>query len=49
VVEAGPAVAGGSGGSVAADGVWAHLAGARSVAPQVQALLDRVASQESHA
>jgi mannose-1-phosphate guanylyltransferase len=49
VVEAGPAVAGASGGTVAADGVWAHLAGARSVAPQVQALIDRVAGEESHA
>jgi hypothetical protein len=49
VVEAGPAVAGASAGSVAADGVWAHLAGARAIASQVQALLDRVARQESHA
>ena len=29
VVEAGPAVAAGAGGTIVADGVWAHLAGAR--------------------
>ena len=36
------------GGTIVADGVWAHLAGARHLGPQVAALLDRVASQESH-
>jgi mannose-1-phosphate guanylyltransferase len=33
-------------GLVVADGVWAHLASARSLAPQVRALLDRVQRQE---
>jgi len=43
VVEAGPAVTGQSDGTIATDGVWAHLAGARHLATQVGALLDRVA------
>jgi len=47
VVDAGPALADGSGGTVAADGVWAHLAGARSLSAQVEALLERVARQEA--
>ena len=47
VVDAGPALAGGSGGTIAADGVWAHLAGARNLAAQVEALLERVARQEA--
>ena len=47
VVDAGPALAGGSGGTVAADGVWAHLAGARNLSAQVEALLERVARQEA--
>jgi mannose-1-phosphate guanylyltransferase len=46
VVDTGPAVAGGSGGAIAADGVWAHLAGARNLAPEVHALLERVARQD---
>jgi hypothetical protein len=33
-------------GAVVADGVWAHLAFARPLAPQVRALLDRVQRQE---
>jgi mannose-1-phosphate guanylyltransferase len=47
VAESGPAVAGASGGTIATDGVWAHLAGARHLAPDVDALLDRVAHQEN--
>jgi mannose-1-phosphate guanylyltransferase len=47
VVEAGPAVSGGAGATIATDGVWAHLAGARHLAGEVEALLDRVARQES--
>lgn len=47
VVDAGPALAGDTGRTVSADGVWAHLTGARSLANEVQALLERVARQES--
>jgi mannose-1-phosphate guanylyltransferase len=36
-------------GTIVADSVWAHLAGARHLEPAVQALLDRVASQEVRA
>ena len=36
-------------GTIVADSVWAHLAGARDLEPAVQALLDRVASQEVRA
>jgi mannose-1-phosphate guanylyltransferase len=36
-------------GTIVADGVWAHLAGARRLGPEVRALLDRVARQESRA
>jgi mannose-1-phosphate guanylyltransferase len=49
VLEAGPALAGASGGTVSADGVWAHLVGARNLAAEVNALLDRVARQEHRA
>jgi mannose-1-phosphate guanylyltransferase len=42
VVEAGAAVAGGTGGTIVADGVWAHLAGARHLIAEVHDLLDRV-------
>jgi mannose-1-phosphate guanylyltransferase len=49
VVEAGPAVAGGSGGTIVADGVWAHLAGARHLGDEVRGLLDRVDHEEPHA
>jgi mannose-1-phosphate guanylyltransferase len=34
-------------GTIVADGVWAHLAGARRLGPEVRALLDRVERQES--
>lgn len=46
VVESGPAVAGGSGGTIVADGVWAHLAGARHLADEVRSMLERVDQQE---
>ena len=36
-------------GRIVADGVLAHLSGARAMAPQVRALLDRVERQESRA
>jgi mannose-1-phosphate guanylyltransferase len=49
VVEAGPAVASGSGGTIVADGVWAHLAGARHLGDEVRGLLDRVDHEEPHA
>jgi mannose-1-phosphate guanylyltransferase len=35
-----------TGGTIVADSVWAHLAGARHLEEDVRALLDRVASQE---
>jgi mannose-1-phosphate guanylyltransferase len=35
--------------TIVADGVWAHLAGARHLEPDVQALLDRVDQQEARA
>ena len=38
-----------TGGTIVADSIWAHLAGARDLEPAVQALLDRVASQEVRA
>jgi mannose-1-phosphate guanylyltransferase len=47
VVESGPAASGGAGGTIATNGVWAHLAGARHLDSQVQALLDRIANQEA--
>jgi mannose-1-phosphate guanylyltransferase len=43
------AVEAGTGGTIVADSVWAHLAGARHLEPAVQALLDRVAAQEVRA
>jgi mannose-1-phosphate guanylyltransferase len=52
VVESGPAVAagtGGSGGTIVADGVWAHLAGARHLMAEVRGLLERVDHEEVHA
>lgn len=49
VVEAGPAVAGGTGGTIVADGVWAHLAGARHLIAEVQDLLERVDHEEVRA
>ncbi len=48
-VESGPAVAGGSGGTIVADGVWAHLAGARHLDAEVRDLLDRVDHEEVRA
>jgi mannose-1-phosphate guanylyltransferase len=36
-------------GTIVADSVWAHLAGARHLSAEVQALLDRVAHQEERA
>jgi mannose-1-phosphate guanylyltransferase len=49
VVEAGPAIAGGAGGTIVADGVWAHLAGARHLIAEVRSLLDRVDHEEVRA
>jgi mannose-1-phosphate guanylyltransferase len=49
VVEAGPAVAGGTGGTIVADGVWAHLAGARHLIAEVQDRLERVDREEVRA
>jgi mannose-1-phosphate guanylyltransferase len=49
VVETGPAVGGGTGGTIVADGVWAHLAGARHLAADVRGLLDRVGHEEIRA
>ena len=49
VVDTGPAVAEEAGGTVAADGVWAHLSGARALAAEIGALLERVARQETRA
>jgi len=48
-VDAGPAVAGASGGTIVTDGVWAHLAGARPLIAEVRALLDRVDHEEVRA
>jgi mannose-1-phosphate guanylyltransferase len=49
VVEAGPAVAAAAGGAIVADGVWAHLVGARYLDAEVRDLLDRVDHEEVHA
>ena len=49
VVESGPSLTASSEGSVVADGVWAHLAGARHLADDVRALLERVDHQEVRA
>ena len=38
-----------AGGTIVADAVWAHLAGARHLEAEIQALLDRVARQEDRA
>ncbi|MEO5940506.1 MAG: sugar phosphate nucleotidyltransferase [Candidatus Limnocylindrales bacterium] len=46
VVESGSAVAAGLGGTIVADGVWAHLAGARHLDAEVRGLLDRVGHEE---
>jgi mannose-1-phosphate guanylyltransferase len=49
VVETGPSVAGGAGGTIVADGVWAHLAGARHLTDEVRGLLARVDHEEVRA
>jgi hypothetical protein len=49
VVESGPSVAAASGGTIVADGVWAHLAGARHLTTEVRSLLDRVDHEEVRA
>ncbi len=49
VAEAGAAVGGGAGGTIVADGVWAHLAGAGPLIAEVRGLLDRVDHEEVHA
>jgi mannose-1-phosphate guanylyltransferase len=49
VVESGAAIAAAGDGTIVADGVWAHLAGARHLAEDVRALLDRVDRQEVRA
>ncbi len=49
VVESGPAVAGAAGGTVVAEGVWAHLAGARHLTAEIRSLLDRVDHEEVRA
>jgi mannose-1-phosphate guanylyltransferase len=49
VVEAGPAISGGTGGAIVADGVWAHLAGARHLIADVHDLLGRVDHEEVRA
>ena len=49
VVESASTVTGGAGGTIVADGVWAHLAGARHLIAEVRGLLDRVDHQEVRA
>ena len=49
VVESGPAVAAAAGATIVADGVWAHLAGARHLDAEVRDLLDRVDHEEVRA
>ena len=49
VVESGPSLAGGADGPIVADGVWAHLAGARHLETDVRALLERVDQSEVQA
>ena len=49
VVESGPALTGGAGGTAVTDGVWAHLSGARHLTAEVQALLERVDHEEVRA
>jgi len=49
VVESGPAVAGEAAGTIVADGVWAHLAGARHLDAEVRGLLERVGHEEIRA
>ncbi len=49
VAESGPAVSGGAAGTIVADGVWAHLAGARHLIDEVRGLLERVDHEEVRA
>jgi mannose-1-phosphate guanylyltransferase len=49
VVDDGSTIGGSPDGTIVADGVWAHLAGARQLEPEVQALLDRVDGTETRA
>jgi mannose-1-phosphate guanylyltransferase len=49
VVDTGPALAGGADGRIVADGVWAHLAGARHLRDEIRGLLDRVDHEEVRA
>ena len=49
VVETGPPGNAGSDGRIVADGVWAHLSGARHLAAEVRGLLDRVNHEEVRA
>lgn len=48
IVDVGPTV-GAEGEPIVADGVWAHLAGARSLAHEVRGLIDRVEQEEVRA
>ena len=49
VVETVPAASGGAGATIVADGVWAHLVGARHLVADVRDLLDRVDTEEVRA
>ena len=49
IVESGPSVSAASGGTIVADGVWAHLAGARHLTAEVRGLLERVDHEEVRA
>jgi mannose-1-phosphate guanylyltransferase len=49
VADSGPAVTAGAGGTIVADGVWAHLAGARHLDAEVRGLLERVGHEEIRA
>jgi mannose-1-phosphate guanylyltransferase len=47
VVDDGSSIAGAPDGTIVADGVWAHLTGARGLEPDVRALLERVDASET--
>jgi mannose-1-phosphate guanylyltransferase len=49
VAESASTVTGGAGGTIVADGVWAHLAGAGPLIAEVRGLLDRVDHEEVRA
>lgn len=49
IVESGPEVTGAAGGTVVADGVWAHLGQARGLAGEIRDLLERVGHEEVRA